>query len=175
MNRSMDWRSKILMPLMLLVSYLVMAAPAHAAEEGQPSYAEQVEPICRGFGMRLEGFTRYRPVYFTHDYIAPRAGVDLGKTGLALRETDKELKAVRRRPTEYQPQLEGWFRAITRAASYFERAGKALDADNKAEARNLLLDLDFPPEVQSVETALQFHYCRFELTKTAYFVLDYGD
>jgi hypothetical protein len=98
----------------------------------------------RAFDEKVGTFLRHTREEVRRTGRLARAGTDLEKTGLALRKTYKELRAVPRRPTEYEAQLKVWLGIVNRAASHFERAGKALTAGHQQRPGTCCLASNFP-------------------------------
>jgi hypothetical protein len=155
-----DRRSAIVVVAVLLVPLGVTGkgvAFSLADEFREPSYGQQVEPICKWLYEEIGDAVDHHMV--GKPYPPARASAILKRSGRAPLRAYRMFVAVEA-PAEFKTPVSEWLLFVKRTASRYLEAGRALALGREATARHLLLGLEVPPPVERTEDALHFAYCK---------------
>ena len=151
--------------LVLAAAMLAAWSPPAAAEEvTRTQYKAQVERICRenteANDQILSGVRKK-----VRQGNLNAAGRQFTLVAGALRKTLRQLRTVPAPPSD-QARLEKWLSQIGDEASFLQRIGKALKAEQRKAAQALSAKLVSGARLANATVmSFGFHYCRFEPTR----------
>jgi hypothetical protein len=135
-----------------------------AAEQTRESYKAQVEPICQENSKANERILKGARQEVKQGKLA-LAGSKFLKASAALKKAYNQLAAVAQ-PSADAARLGKWLGYVKQEAELFTQGGKALKANNKHKAQQIVNKLsDVANLANSTVLAFSFHYCRFEPSK----------
>lgn len=135
-----------------------------AAEETRETYKQHVEPICQVNSKANERILKGVRQEVKQGKLK-LAGSKFAKASAALKKTYSELAAVEKPPAD-AARLTKWLGYVKQEAELFAQGGKALKANNKHKAQQIVNKLTKTANLaNSTVLAFNFHYCRFEPSK----------